>query len=170
LSESRGRGRGKRGPDKYPRRRRNTVSLDEVDNGTADFHAPEAPPVPLETSWEQPAPPFDEALAESLVGVAIGLLNDGASAVIRAIAKKETGDDQLASEAAASVRMPEKIEAAVKQGALACAKKYAVRLDYAPEVMLCGGLVIWGGQFLVVKKSLVEKGAALRDNGQRMAA
>ena len=160
LSESRG--RGKRGPDKRPRRPR-TVPLEPMGNGSAEFHRPEAPPIPLEIGWEQPPPPFDEALAESLVVVSIGILNYGAAAVIRAIAKKETGDDLLASEAAASVRMPEKIEAAVKQGALACAKKYAVRLDYAPEVMLGGGLLIWTSQILVVKRNLVEKGAALRE-------
>ncbi len=167
LSESRG--RGKRGPDKRPRRRA-AVPLDNLANGAGDPFVAEAPPVPLEAGWQLPAPTFDEETAIALVEVAIGLLNDGASAVIRAIAKKETGDDLLAAEAAASARMPEKIEAAVKKGALECAKKYAVRLDYAPEVMLGGGLLIWAGQLLVVKKSLVEKGQLLRATGQGIAA
>jgi hypothetical protein len=167
LSEARG--RGKRGPDKRTRRTR-AVPLAPMGNGAADPFVAENPAVPLSPGWDDAPPTFDEEVAQSLIDVAVGLLNDGAAAVIRAVAKKETGDDVLAAEAAASVRMPEKIEAAVKKGAMECAKKYAVRLDYAPEVMLGGGLLIWAGQVVIVKKSLAEKGRALRETGQRMAA
>ena len=165
LSDARG--RGKRGPDKRPRRR--AVPLAPMGNGAADPFVAENPAIPLSPGWDDAPPTFDEEVAQSLIDVAVGLLNDGAAAVIRVAAKKETGDDALANEAAASVRMPEKIEAAVKKGAMECAKKYAVRLDYAPEVMLGGGLLIWAGQIMVVRKSLAEKGAARKDSGQGRA-
>jgi hypothetical protein len=90
-------------------------------------------------------------------------LNDGAAAIVGAIAKKETQDNALSEEAAAAVRMSEKIETAIKQGAVLCAKKYAVRLDYAPEMMLGGGLIIWLGQVSMSIRALKAKGAELRE-------
>lgn len=106
--------------------------------------------------------PFDEETARVLVEIALGLLNDGAAAIVGAVAKKETGDQLLAEQAAKEVRMSEKIETAVKTGAVLCAKKYAVRMDYAPEMMLFGGLIIWGGQVSLSVKALKDKGAELR--------
>lgn len=117
-------------------------------------------------------PSFDEATARQVVEIGLGLLNDGAAAIIRAIAKKETGDEKLAEEAAQSVRMTEKIEGTIKTGAIACAQKYAVNLAYAPELMLGGGLIIWGGQITMTGRALKAKGAELRERakGERKAA
>jgi hypothetical protein len=111
--------------------------------------------------WDAP-PAFDEATAGALVNIAVNLLNDGAAAIVRAVAKKETGDDQLANEAAQAVRMAGEIENSVKKGALECCKKYAVRLDYAPEIMFGGGLVIWAGQVGMTLRDLKAKGRELR--------
>lgn len=59
--------------------------------------------------------------------------------------------------------MGEKIETAVREGAIRCAKKYSVRLEYAPELMLGGGLLIWAGQVSLSVKTLKEKGAEIRE-------
>lgn len=106
-----------------------------------------------------------------MVGIAVGLLNDGASAVVRAVALKETGDKKLAEEAGKAVVMSEKIDAAVKKGAVLCAEKYAVRMDYAPETLIFGGLLIWGGQVAMSIRALKATGAELREarNGERGA-
>jgi hypothetical protein len=109
---------------------------------------------------------FDEETCRQVVEIAVGLLNDGAAAVIRAIAKRETGDEKLAEEAAQSVRMSEKIEGTVKTGAIACARKYAVNMAYAPELMLGGGLIIWGGQITMTSRALKAKGAELRQRAK----
>jgi len=100
-----------------------------------------------------------------MVKIALGLLNDGAAAIVRAVAKSQTGDDQLAEQAAKAVRMTEQIHATIEKGAIACAKKYCVRLDYAPEIMFGGGMVIWLGQTGMTIKELRATGAALRASG-----
>lgn len=163
----------KRGPDKKPRKPRgNSVPLDNLVDGPGETLLEEGTPTPLAGVVEI-EPTFDEETAREMVEIGIGLLNDGASAIVRAIAKKETGDEKLAIEAGESVRMTEKIEKTVKTGAVKCAKKYAVRMDYAPEIMLGGGLVIWAGQVSMTAKALRAKGAELREranNQQREAA
>lgn len=163
LSESK-KSRGQRGPDKRPRKARG-VPLESLGNGTVETPLEESPPEPLGGIVES-QPAFDEETARTLVEISVGLLNDGASAIIRAIAKKETGDDKLAEEAAQSVRMSEKIETTVKAGGLACAKKYAVNMAYAPELMLGGGLVIWAGQVTMTGRALRAKGAELRQRAK----
>lgn len=159
LAESAKRGRGQRGPDKAPRKPR--VPLAGMVNGADPALLAEASPEPL-GGWVDPEPSFDEETARQVIEIGIGLLNDGAAALIRAIAKKETGDEKLADEAGQSVRMSEKIEGTVKTGAIACAKKYAVSMAYAPELMLGGGLVIWAGQVTMAGRALKAKGAELR--------
>ena len=101
-----------------------------------------------------------------MVDLAIGLLNDSAGAVVRAVAKKETGDDVLAATAAESVKMSERVEATIKLGAIQCAKKYSVSMKYAPEVMLGGGLLIWAGQVKLAIHSLKQKGAEIRQRAE----
>lgn len=108
----------------------------------------------------EPEPAFDEKSCRELVEIAVGLLNDGAAAIVRAASKKATGGDEaLADEAAKSVRMTEKIQTAVTTGAVECAKKYAIRLDYAPEVMLGGGLILWAGHVGMVLREQKALGA-----------
>lgn len=155
--------RGQRGPDKKPRkiRPKNGVPMDGLGVGADPALGPQGPPEPLE-GWGVADPPFDDKTAETLVEIATGLLNDGAAALVRAVAKKETGDQVLADAAAKEVRMSQKIEACVKRGAVECAKKYAVRLDYAPEVMLGGGLLLWAGQLSMSIQALKAKGKELR--------
>lgn len=154
--------RGKRGPDKKPRKpREQSVPLENLGNGTPETLLEEGTPAPLEGIIPD-APTFDEETAREMVEISLGLLNDGAAAIVRAIAKKETGDEQLAIEAGDSVRMGEKIEKTVRTGAIKCAKKYAVRLDYAPEIMLGGGLLVWAGQVKLAVNALKAKGAELR--------
>jgi len=148
-----------RGPDKKPRRPR--VPVGDLANGAGEPSLEGISAEPLAFSVPT-VPAFDEETARALVDIAIGLLNDGAAGIVRAIAKKETGDDTLSAEAAGAVRMSEKVEAAIKTGAIQCAKKYAVRLDYAPEMMLGGGLLIWLGQVSLSVKALKARGAALR--------
>jgi hypothetical protein len=175
LAESKKSNRGKRGPDRNPgsrpSRAKKPVPLDSLDNGPAATPLAEGPPTPL-TGVVEDVPAFDEETARALVEIGCGLLNDGAAAIVRAVAKKETGDDQLADEAAKAVRMSEKIEKAITTGGIQCAKKYAVRLDYAPEIMLGGGLVIWAGQVSLSVKALKAKGAEIRqrDEQRREAA
>ena len=155
---------GERGPDKRPRRARAKDSpLDAPDlaKDALDADLATSPPTPLAPELPVVAP-FDEGAAVALVEIALGLLNDGAAALVTAIAKKETGDASLAKEAGLSVRMSEKIEATVKRGAIECARKYSVNLEYAPEVMLAGGLLIWVGQVSLSVKALKEKGVELR--------
>lgn len=174
LAESK-KGRGKRGPDKSPgsrpSRAKNPVPLESLANGTTATPLAEGPPTPL-TGVVDDVPAFDEETARALVEIGCGLLNDGAAAIVRAVAKKETGDDKLADEAANAVRMSEKIEKAITTGGIQCAKKYAVRLEYAPEIMLGGGLVIWAGQVSLSVKALKAKGAEIRqrDEQRREAA
>ena len=105
-----------------------------------------------------------------MVDLAIGLLNDSAAAVVRAVAKKETGDDVLAATAAESVQMTDRVETTIKLGAIQCAKKYSVSMKYAPEVMLGGGLLIWFGQVKLAIHSLKQKGAELRERGEKPKA
>lgn len=101
-------------------------------------------------------------------------MNDGAAAVVAAVAKKETGDSALAAEAGKSVRMSDQVRSCVELGAIECAKKYAVPMHYAPETMLFGGLVVWGGQVAMAIRTLKLKGAELRQSApaqeQGMAA
>jgi len=130
-------------------------------NGTGEASLEEGSPAPL-GGFVDAQPTFDEETCRQVVDIACGLLNDGASAVIRAIAKRETGDEKLAEEAAQSVRMAPKIESTVKIGAVACARKYAVKMAYAPEMMLGGGLLIWAGQVAMTGRALKAKGAELR--------
>lgn len=122
----------------------------------------EGAPAPLQSVVEAP-PAFDEEMAKKVVGIAIDLLNDGAAAVVRAVAKKETGDMTHANEAADSVRMSEKYRETIEFGAIACARKYAVNMAYAPEMMLGGGLVLWLGNVAMVIKAEKAKGAELRE-------
>lgn len=166
LSETK-RKPGQRGPDKAPRRPR-VVPLESVDAGPGETPLEEGAAVPL-GGWVDSQPAFDEETAKQIIEIALGLLNDGAGAVIRAIAKKETGDEKLADEAAASVRMSEKIEGTIKTGAVACARKYAVNMAYAPEIMLGGGLVIWAGQVTMTGRALKAKGAELRERAKAQA-
>lgn len=171
LSASPKKSRGQRGPDKKPRKPRatNGVPLENLGNGTSEAHLEDATPAPL-GGFVETEPAFDEETARQVLDIGLGLLNDGASAIVRAIAKKETGDEKLASEAADAVRMSEKIDAAVRTGGLLCAKKYAVRMEYAPEMMLGGGLVIWAGQILASVRALKAKGAELREREQQQEA
>ena len=168
--------RGDRGPDRKPRKPRGLfpgerVPLEELERGAHKTLLDESPPAPLAPFVETPTP-FDEETARTLVEIGVGLLNDGAAAIVRAVAKKETGDDGLADAAASEIRMSQKIEQTIKTGAVQCAKKYAVRLDYAPEIMLGGGLVIWAGQLSLSVKALKAKGAEIRarTEGQGRAA
>jgi hypothetical protein len=159
----------KRGPDKRPRKPRQIIPLEEMGTGPAETLLAEGTPQPL-AGIVATEPTFDEETAREMVEIGIGLLNDGAAAIVRAIAKKETGDEKLATEAGESVRMSEKIEKTVKTGAVKCAKKYAVRMDYAPEIMLGGGLVIWAGQVTMTAKALRAKGAELRARTEQKEA
>jgi hypothetical protein len=140
-----------------------------VGNGADETFLAEGAPAPLAPFVPVP-PPFDEEAARTLVEIGIGLLNDAASTIVGAVAKKETGDDALAKEAGAAVRMSEKIEHAIKTGAVQCAKKYAVRLDYAPEMMLGGGLIIWAGQVSMSIRTLKAKGVELRERSNGKGA
>lgn len=159
LSETRKR------PDKAARKLGGSAGA-PLGNGSGEAPLAEGTPEPL-GGVVVAVPAFDEESAKALVEIAVGLLNDGASAIVRAIAKKETGDEKLAEEAAQSVRMADKVESTVKLGAVLCAKKYAVNMAYAPELMLCGGLVIWGGQVTVTAKALRAKGAELRQQAKQ---
>jgi len=160
LAESTKRGRGERGPDKRARKPRG-IPLEGLDPRPGETPLEDGTPTPLEPLLEA-EPAFDEETARALVEIGVGLLNDAAGAIVRAVAKKETGDDQLADAAAQEIRMSEKIDSCISKGAVACAKKYAVRLDYAPEFMLLGGLVVWGGQVSLSVKTLKAKGAEIR--------
>jgi hypothetical protein len=166
--------RGKRGKDKRPRKlppqcQPRGVPVEGLGNGSGDPHLAEGSPSPLFAHIPEP-PPFDEATARTLVEIGIGLLNDGAAAIVGAVAKKETGDRALADEAGKAVRMSEKVEGAIREGAVLCAKKYAVRLDYAPEMMLGGGLVIWLGQVSMSIRALKSKGSELRERQKKPQA
>lgn len=154
--------RGQRGPDRGPRQPRQArIPLAPLGAGAGEPSLAEDPAEPLENDLA-PGPAFDEENTRALVEIGIGLLNDGAAAIVRAVAKRETRDDLLAEEAATEIRMSQKIEACISAGALQCAKKYAVRLDYAPEVMLLGGLIVWGGQVRLSINALKTKGAEIR--------
>jgi hypothetical protein len=159
--------RGQRGPDRGPRKPR--VPLAPLDPGADTAPLAEDTADPLESPLPD-EPAFDQENAEALVEIGIGLLNDGAAAIVRAIAKRETGDDLLAEAAAKEIRMSEKIEACISAGALQCAKKYAVRLEYAPEIMLFGGLIVWGGQVRLSINALKSKGAEIRGREEKKNA
>lgn len=163
LSETK-RGHGQRGKDKRPRkpRAKDAVPVAEMGQGAPDALLEDATPTPL-GGVVADAPPFDEETARQVIEIGVGLLNDGAAAIVRAIAKKETGDVKLAEEAAKDVRMGERVDTTIKFGAMAVAKKYAVRMEYAPEVMLGGGLVIWAGQIMATVRALKAKGVELRE-------
>ncbi len=100
------------------------------------------------------------------------LMNDCASAVVRAVAKKETGDRSLADEAANEVRMSEKLSGSFDRSGLLVAKKYNVSLTYAPEGLLLACLLAWGKQVGGTVSALREQGRELRERakGQREAA
>lgn len=155
---------GQRGPDKSPRKARG-FSVESLGNGAGEPSLAEASPEPLGGVMVD-APAFDEATTKKVVEIGIDLLNDGAAAVVRAIAKKQTGDAAHAEEAAQSVRMSEKYRETIEFGAVACARKYAVNMAYAPEMMLGGGLVLWLGQIALVVRAEKAKGAELRQRAK----
>jgi hypothetical protein len=157
--------RKKRGPEKKPRKPRAPVQLDQLDQGPADSLLEEKQAIPLEGLFS-PAPSFDVATAQQVCKITIGLLNDGAAAIVRAIAKHETGDQTLAKEAGESVRMTEKIEETANIGAVKCCEKYAVKMEYAPEFLLGGSLVIWGGGIYSTTKALKAQGEQLRQRAK----
>lgn len=140
------------------------VPLESMGDGTDPASVAEGAAFPL--AGNQPVA-FDEETCRQVVDIACGLLNDGAAAVIRAIAKRETGDEKLAEEAAQSVRMAEKVESTIKIGAVACARKYSVKMAMAPEFMLGGGLLIWAGQVSLTGRALKAKGAELRERAKQ---
>lgn len=162
---------GQRGPDQKPRkpRAKNIVPLESLGNAAPDPLLEEGTPTPLGGVVVE-SPAFDEETARQVIEIGVGLLNDGASAIVRAIAKKETGDQKLAEDAAKEVRMGDKVEGAIKLGSMQCAKKYAVQTKYAPELLLGGGLVIWAGQVAASVRALKQTGAALREAHQAKAA
>lgn len=135
--------------------------MEEMGTGTPEALLEEGTPVPLSPGLEG-SPAFDEEMARAFIDIGVDLLNDGAAAIVRAIAKHETGDDAAAAAAAAEVRMGPKIEFAAKKGSLLCAKKYAVKTEYAPEMMVAGAFVLWAGQIGMTIKVQREKGAELR--------
>lgn len=161
----RGRGRPRKTPARLPDGR--FVPKNPAPLG----HAAAAPgvdeiPAPL-LSGDVPggasdAPPVDAEEINALVEIGCGLLNDGACAIVRAVAMRETGDKALADGAAKEVAMSDKVEAAIKKGAQLCARKYAMRAEYAPEMILFGGLIIWCGQISLSVRALKAKGAELR--------
>lgn len=90
------------------------------------------------------------------------MLNEGASALLSGVALKEIGDSALAKEIGEKARMTEATAKAVKLGALETLKKYSVDLSYGPEVMLFGGLIIWGGGNMILLKRIKQQGAERR--------
>ena len=160
------RGRGQRGPDKRPRTRRptnatNGFPLGEMGESSGDPLLAEGTPAPLEAFVADVAP-FDEALAGEVIALGIGLMNDGAAAIVRAVAKNETGNKDFADEAAREVQMSEKIEGAFQRGGLLCAKKYSVNLAYAPEAIVLMALGCWVKQIRGSIVAIKAKGAELR--------
>lgn len=155
----------RRGPDRTPGNRpsRRRVPVAEVGNSPPETPLPEGAPVPLEIEWENPEPTFDRRAAEALADVGIRLANDAASAIVRAIALHETGDEKLAEAAAKEVRMTEDVRRAIREGAIACAKKYAVQTKYGPEAMLIGGLCAWALPLVAAIKALKAKGRERRE-------
>ena len=148
------------------------VFIASMGDGTGETPLGEAPPEAL-GGGVVGVPSFDEETARKVVEIAIDLLNDGAAAIVKAIAKKETGDLAHAEEAAQSVRMSERYRETIEFGAIACARKYAVNMAYAPEMMLGGGLVLWLGQIALVVKAERAKGAEIRERNkapERLAA
>jgi hypothetical protein len=137
------------------------VPLESVGAGTDEARLEEGTPAPL-GGVVAAVPAFDEETTRKVVQIGIDLLNDGAAAIVRAVAKKETGDVTHAEEAAQSVRMSEKYRDTIEFGAIACARKYAVNMAYAPEMMLGGGLVLWLGQISLVIRAEKLKGAEIR--------
>lgn len=118
--------------------------------------------MPLEGHWEDPRPALDEATCEALADALLTILDDGAAAVVKAVALRETADAALADAASSSARMTDGVKKTVRLGAIQCAKKYAVDLHYAPELMFFGGLVVWAGQNALTIRQLKAKGRELR--------
>jgi hypothetical protein len=140
-----------------------------VANGADAALLEEATPAPLAGNVVV-EPSFDEATARQLVQIATDVLNELASTIAEAVAKRETGDKQFAAEEAEGVRMSERAERLIKEGGFLCAKKYSVNMTYAPEFMLSAGVVIWGGTVLGSIKRSKTKGAELRERAQGQKA
>ena len=155
--------RGQRGPDKHPRRK-NGRKLPVADLGESPGASPLAENSTLrhEDIFPYQPPAFDAVFAETLVNGVMEMLNEGASALLSGVALKEIGDSALAKEIGEKARMTEATAKAVKLGALETLKKYSVDLSYGPEVMLFGGLIIWGGGNMILLKRIKQQGAERR--------
>lgn len=143
------RGRGR--PRKYP------LPVGQVDTGPrpASFPPDEAAPLPVD--FEEPQPSFDEQGAAALLDGALDALNDFMAAFQRNAAMRWMNDAGLAEQAANQAKMSPEVRNQVRVGAMACLKKYAVDLSYAPEATLALGLGLWGiGNYSAYKRLEIE--------------
>lgn len=85
-------------------------------------------------------------------------MNNVAGVIVRGAAMKWTGDKQLAEDADKAARMTEKVYEKCREGAIMCARKYAVSIEYAPELILGAGLLGWLGALAAQVKMLREIG------------
>lgn len=157
------------------RPRKNPLPVGAMGNGPGAApmgqSSPQLVPVDFETnSAPTAAASFDAEAAEALIDGIICGLNDFAAYFQRNAALTWLADSTIADAVAAGARMSEKVEKTIKAGAMACARKYAVDLEYAPELTLFGGLALWtGGNYLAYKR-IIEQGKKMRQPGEKAAA
>jgi hypothetical protein len=98
-----------------------------------------------ETKAVQPPPvQIDEKAIEILVDGVLEMMNDMSEMLMRFVAKRYECSPTVTEEAVKTARMRDKTREMIKMGAMACAKKYAAQVQYAPETAAVGGIAFFG--------------------------
>ncbi|MCI0352014.1 MAG: hypothetical protein L0Z53_21550, partial [Acidobacteriales bacterium] len=127
----------KRGPGR-PRK----IPLAKMDDVTSDFSLELNPPASVPAAVPaQPA--LDTETLRALVEGLTDGVEDIACGIARAQIRLAGGDKQLRDEIAAECKISEKTRAMIVLGGTELAKKYVENLQYAPEIMVLGGLAIY---------------------------
>ena len=116
----------------------------------------------LPLGFETLPPSFDVAACGAMVDAVIDFANDFAAGILRAVAMKEIGDSLVAKESADAARMSPEARKTIHLGAVAVLRKYSTSMEYAAEITLGVGLVMWtAGNYNAIRK-LREEGKAAR--------
>lgn len=152
---------GQRGADKRPRRPR--VPVEEMVNGTFPALV-DAQPEPLagyEADLVPEPTPFDRETASEMAGFVTELLNDVVAIGMEAWALKHLNDAGAAADAANAVRMTDKLQTRWNSALVKLAEKHRIALDWAPEVIAGGCLLVWGS-------NIRKQGLAVRQQGEQL--
>ena len=88
---------------------------------------------------------FDKEIFEPLIGAFVEMSNDIAVNVQESAIRKITGDKQFAHDAGQRAAMSPKTRELLNKSLLALTRKYADKMEYAPEIACVVGFGLWTG-------------------------